>query len=134
MRGSTQVKFNEGFDWLCGRPLPRDAMTPLPFVGEVSGVTPSFCYEEAEVRRRDVGTQQYGNGTPKMNSAAVDRNNLLVKEATQTEMFSTSQGLIALPTSRANCGFLPTADTVLFLKDQYEGTRTLIPPLKYFPQ
>ena len=76
---STQVRRSDNVDWWCARPLPqRDSGTP-PFQGIVSGETPALCYQTSETRRRDVGVQHYGGGTPTSNNSVVDVNGLLMK-------------------------------------------------------
>ena len=112
---------------------PREDLSTIPFIGEVSGETPSACYLP-EVRRKDVGQQMYGNNTPKFNSAQTDRHGLIIKKASTFTSLPTSHGTICIPSNeKQDLGFMPTADAVLFLKHEYLGSRESAPPQRYFP-
>ena len=132
-RGGTQVKFSDQMDWLCGRPLPRDDLSTIPFVGEVSGETPAYSHTP-ETRRRDVGQQKYGRGVPTLNSTLTDRHGLLEsKRGTGTTEVATSHGKLRLSSNEPNLGFMPTASAVLFLREEYQGSRAPVPPQRYYP-
>ena len=132
-RAGTQVKFSDKLDWLCSRARPRPDLATVPFVGEVSGETPWTC-RDAEVRRKDVGVQRYGSGTPAMNCALTDRNGLVLKKrALEVSEVPTSHGNITLRANDPDLGFLPTADAVLFLRSQYVGSRAPDPRQRFFP-
>ena len=52
-----QVKFSDNMEWWCSRPLPREDLETIPFIGEVAGETPMACVLP-EVRRRDIGAEE----------------------------------------------------------------------------
>jgi len=131
-RGGTQVKFSDGMDWWCTMPQPRDDLSTIPFIGEVAGETPAHCYMP-ETRRRDVGLQIYGKGTPSMNSTLTDRVGLLKKQPSVIKEVATSHGNLHLTSNKRDLGFVPTADAVLFLRHEYLGSRASAPPQRYFP-
>lgn len=128
----TQVKFGSS-EWRSGKTLPRDDLSTIPFVGKVSGETPGIHLQYAERRRRDVGEQNYGSDTPRMNSSSVNRHGLLDKKASTYTEFATSHGGVRLPSNSRDFGFMPTADAVLFLSQEYVGSRQPAPPQRYFP-
>lgn len=133
-RAGTQVKRSDNMDWLCSRPQPRVDLETIPFIGDVSGETPGFRLDK-EVRRRDVGAQSYGRGTPKLPSAHTDRHGLPEKtRLEQSVEAATSHGNVLLTSSDKHRGFLPTADAVLFLRREYPDSRFGAYPSRYFPR
>ena len=104
------------------------------FVGPVQEEVPAVPYAVPEVRRRDIGRQKYASGTPSMNPPAIDRNGLFdPRRRGHFESFETQTGAINLATVKRDLGFLPTADTVLFLRNEYNGSRASVTPQRFFP-
>lgn len=135
VRGATQMKF--GQEWIAGRPLPRPDLDTVPFVGSIAGETSGTDVKQrVEVRRRDIGQQQYGSGVPKQNCAYTDRNGLVdMKRRVQFETFDTSNGPLMLGSSaRTDLGFMPTAAAVNFLRSEYVGSRLPDAPTRYYPK
>ena len=130
---STQVKFSDRVGWRSGKSLPRDDISTIPFVGEVSGETPAIHLQMQEKRRRDVGMQSYASGTPKMESSSTNRFGLIDKKPSTYKEVETSHGSLHLPSNKRDLGFMPTADAVLFLNQEYLGSRASAPPQRYFP-
>jgi hypothetical protein len=130
---STQVKFSDNMDWWNARPQPRADMETIPFVGSVAGVTPVARIEK-EVRRRDVGQQTYGSGTPTQMGAHVDRHGLLKPPKLQSFVtVDTSHGKLNLTSNEQDLGFMPTAAAVNFLRHEYLGSRFAPKPARYYP-
>ena len=132
-RTSTQIKLSDGMDWWCGMPQPREDLSTIPFVGEVSGETPALCKGAPERRRRDVGQQSYATGTPAFNSTLVERSGVLSKKQTSYTGVPTSHGNIKLSSNQRDYGFMPTADAVLFLRHEYVGSRAPPTPQRFYP-
>lgn len=131
-RSGTQVKRSDELNWICGRPLPREDLTTIPFIGEVGGETPAFCNDQ-ERRRRDVGPQIYGHGVPRENATFTDMFGLLTKQKPAYTDVTTSRGKVQLATNNKDLGFLPSADVVDFLRSEYLGSRARTTPQRYFP-
>jgi hypothetical protein len=132
-RGGMQVKFSDNMEWWCSRPLPREDLETIPFIGEVAGVTPMACVLP-EVRRRDIGSQSYGSGAPRLPTAFTDRHGLVEKsKGERSTQVATSHGNVVLTSNEQHRGFMPTADAVLFLKHEYLGSRFGAYPSRYYP-
>jgi len=119
-RSGTQVRFSDKLEWLCSRTLPREDLSTIPFVGDVVGETPAVPWCDREVRRRDVGPQRYGSGTPAFNGSG-----------SYTEI-ATSHGNLKLSSDEPHLGFMPTAATVDFLRSEYLGSRSNPPPARFY--
>lgn len=130
-RGGTQVRFSDKMDWWCSRPLARGDLSTIPFVGKVAGETPTPAMCMREVRRRDIGAQMYGHGTPTFNGSLTDRAGLVI-DATDYTQVATSHGNLKLSSSSPNLGFMPTVDAILFLKSEYVGSRLDPPPERFY--
>lgn len=111
----------------------RPDMETIPFVGElIKADLPAMSKDEMEVRRRDVGVQRYGSGTPKQNGSILDVwGHIDKKQKVVHTNAATMVGDVALGASKPNLGYLPTAADVDFLSRTL-GTRRLDPPLRYF--
>ena len=88
-----------------------------------------------EIRRRDVGRQVYGYGTPKLPNAYVDRHELPMDKLKKQNSYevATSHGNITLTSNKPNFGFMPTADAVFFLREECLGSRFDSYPARYYP-
>jgi hypothetical protein len=133
----TQKRFSDGMEWLSARERPREDMSTIPFIGQVSGETPALrSNPHPETRRRDLGPQKYGHATTAFKSADVNRYGNFTGHFTQNGNFTdfeTSHGDIHIPSTSPDLGSMPTADAVLFLKYEYLGSRAPTPPQRYFP-
>ena len=132
-RAGTQIKFDAQLSDFCSGLLPRENLETVPFVGVVAGETPAVRRYEREVRRKDVGVQKYASGTPAFNGHITDRNGLLTKKAGVRSEMVTSHGNVKLTSNEPDFGFAPTADSILFLRSEYLGSRQSDPPARYFP-
>ena len=131
-RGGSQVRFSDNMDWWCSLPQPRDDLETIPFIGDVAGETPAVC-KMTEVRRRDIGTQAYGSGIPTLNGTLLDKFGLLAKQKPNYKQVATSHGDVNLSQNVPDLGFMPTADSLLFLKHEYLGSRAPVTPQRFFP-
>lgn len=133
----TQKRFSDGVQWLADRPRPREDLSTIPFIGEVSGETPALRSRSyPDTRRRDMGPQKYGDATVPFKSADVNRHGNYTGHFTQNgnfTAFETSHGDIHIPSARSELGSMPTADAVLFLRSEYLGSRAPTPAQRYFP-
>lgn len=128
------AKFSDRSDWWSGRPQPREDLETIPFVGLVSGETPAGPMQVTEKRRREVGNQSYGGRTPVLNTAHTDRHGLLKPPRQQQSVsVATSHGNLHLTSNEESRGFMPTADAVLFLREEYLGSRFRAPPARFYP-
>ena len=132
-RGATQIRRSANVDWICSRMSPRADMETVPFVGTVQGELPGLGWCTPEVRRRDVGAQTYGKGTPAQLGAKVTIWNLYdVKQKPKYTTFATSHGDLNLSSNAPKTDFLPTAGAVNFLSST-QGTSQPYAPVRYFP-
>lgn len=130
--GSTQMRFEECPEWVCGIQAPRPDQSGSIFNGNVSGVTPAVPLCVPELRRRDVGSQKYGSGTPTFNGDRCNRDGVVDGRPNSFLTFPTSHGPIAIgEPMRQDLGWMPTVEGVLFLRDQYPGSRLQDAPLRY---
>ena len=134
-RSSTSIKFSDGLDWLSSVPQPRADLDTIPFIGAVSHYEVNTArFPEEEARRRDIGRQRYGTGTPIQDSALTDRHGLVLRTRPDgLTKVDTSSGAVMLTSHRpTDGGFLPTADAVNFLRDECAGSRFGAHPARYF--
>ena len=90
------------------------------------------CIDD-EIRRRDIGKQYYGGGTPKFPTAVTDRHGLSMKAPKlHSASIETSHGNLEIPSHKQDLGFMPTAEAVFFLRDQYQSSRFDAYPTRYY--
>ena len=112
---------------------PRGDMETIKWYGDVWGETPALCHAEREVRRRDVGVQKYGASSSRMPSVNTDKFDVPKKTKAAYKFAPTSNGSIGVPHSEQQIqGSVPTAEVVLFLRNEYLGTRDSDPPTRYY--
>lgn len=131
----TQMQFSAHADWWNDRPQPReDLWSGTPFVGRVAGETPALPYSTPETRRKDVGLQRYGDGTPSTGPTLTDRHGLAKpRKSAKLIPFQTSHGEIRLEENKLeDTGFMPTALAVNFLRSEYLGSRAPVQPTRFF--
>lgn len=123
-RGSQQVKRSAGLNFLCARMLPRPDMETIPFVGQVSGITPALCKETP---------RGFGTGVPVQNGTKLDLWGLYKPNQNRAlTSVATSHGALALSASDPDYAYLPSADAVDFLSHT-QGTRRISEPARFFP-
>jgi len=119
---------------ICGLPRPRDlshvALVPTP-VGHVANYLPAIRRCEPEVRRKDVGAQNYGSKMPTFNNSSADRHGLIKKGGVVTAV-ETPIGALGLKEAKSDHGYMPSTMDLHFLKSEYQGNRHLDPPLRFY--
>jgi hypothetical protein len=129
--GGTQMRFSDDTDWWCGRPMPRPELSDIPMVGDVGSAVPAAC-QMHEVRRRDVGLQNYGTQTAPESLSMDADGNVTVNKHIHTSTAQTTRGPLHLLSGAPTHGFHPTADAVLFLRSEYLGSRQDPLPERYY--
>ena len=119
--------------WVCGLQRPWQDTSLPPFEGQIWGETPAIDNCATEIRRSDVGVQKYGGSAPAMGSASVDLFGLVSTKKESRTPAGTSHGPVILQHTKRDLGFLPTADAVLFLRHEYQGSRAPKYPQRYYP-
>ena len=122
-----------GCAWKCAPPLPRPDMSAPAFEGVVVnfGGESRACQMD-DMRRTDV-VQRYGSGVPTQVGLRIDEHGIpLPNQPFITSYLQTGRGVVGLSSNDAHLGFMPTADSVLFLRDQYVGGRGPDLPYRYY--
>jgi hypothetical protein len=100
-------------------------------VGDVGSAVPAAC-QMHEVRRRDVGLQNYGTQTAPESLSMDADGNVTVNKHIHTSTAQTTRGPLHLLSGAPTHGFHPTADAVLFLRSEYLGSRQDPLPERYY--
>ena len=128
----TQLEFGASDDCLEMRSRPD--LETVPFIGNLSNPTTAATSCAVEVRRRDVGPQKYGSGVPSFNGTLVEKpSGLLNGKIDRKKLAATCYGNLNLTGNDPHLGWMPTADSILFLRSEYLGSRQSDPPARYFP-
>ncbi len=126
-----QVKRSKQTCWLADIPRARPDLESVPFVGKVAGLPSAPPKLAAEIRRRDVGEQQYGGGVPKQTSVINAFG--LTKKPSAVSYLETSIGAVQLSKRARELKFLPTTTAIDFLRHEYLGSRQPVPRQRFFP-